>query len=148
MPFETLPDRPPTEDEVRAASEAVESLSPALSNGLPFRVKDDGNEVRIELPPALGQLLLDVLGHVARREMVRIVPYGAVVSTKEAADLLNVSRPFLVGLLDKGEIPFHRVGSHRRVKVEDVLAYRKRRDGTRRKALEDMQRLGQEFDAA
>jgi excisionase family DNA binding protein len=102
----------------------------------------------IDLPPMVGQLVLDVLTHVARGEMVTFVPYGAVLTTKEAADLLNVSRPFLVQLLEKGEIDFHRVGTHRRIRSEDVLAFKNKRDDERKAALRDLQRLGQEFEAA
>lgn len=149
MPIEALSERPPTEEEVREASDAIRALAGALTpEGLPFSVRHDGNQTRIELSPALGQLVLDVLACVARGEMVTFVPYGAELSTKEAADLLNVSRPFLVKLLEEGEINFHRVGSHRRIKAVDVLAYKRRRDHERRKGLEELQRLGQEFDAA
>lgn len=149
MPAEALSERPPTEEEVREASQAVRALASALTpKGLPFVVRRDGDQVKIDLSPALGQLVLDVLASVARGEMVTFVPYGAELSTKEAADLLNVSRPFLVKLLESGEIDFHRVGSHRRVKAVDVLDYKKRRDNTRRKGLKELQRLGQKFDAA
>jgi len=149
MSTEALSQRPPTGEEVRQASEAARALSAAMSpNGLPFTVTRDGDQLSVELSPALGQLVLDVLAHVARGEMVTFVPYGAVLSTKEAADLLNVSRPFLIKLLETGAIPFHRVGSHRRVYAEDVLAYKRRRDNERREALDELQRLGQEFDQA
>lgn len=149
MPMEALSERPPTEEETREASEAVRALASALTpKGLPFAVRRDGDQVQVDLSPSLGQLVLDVLAHVARGEMVTFVPYGAELSTKEAADLLNVSRPFLVKLLEGGEIDFHRVGAHRRVKAVDVLEYRKRRDGAHRTGLKELQRLGQEYDAA
>ena len=90
----------------------------------------------------------EVLTHVAKGEMVTVVPYGAELSTKEAADLLNVSRPFLIKLLEQGEIGFHRVGSHRRIEAEELLRYKKARDSQRREAMKELQRLGQEFDAA
>lgn len=60
--------------------------------------------------------------------------------------MLNVSRPFLVSMLTKGEIPFHKVGSHRRVRACDVLDFRAQRDTERNEALKELQRLGQEFD--
>lgn len=148
MAEEALSERPPTEGEVREASEAVRALAGALTpKGLPFAVRRDGDQVAIDLSPSLGQLVLDVLAHVARGEMVTFVPYGAELSTKEAADLLNVSRPFLVKLLESGEIDFYRVGSHRRIKAVDVLSYKKRRDGERREGLKELQKLGQEYDA-
>lgn len=148
MSEQALSERPPTDHEVRQASEAARLLATALTpDGLPFTVKKNGDRAEIDLPPALGQLVLDVLTHVARGEMVTFVPYGAELTTKEAADLLNVSRPFLVSLLEAGKIDFYKVGSHRRVKARDVLAYRAQRDAERSGALSDLQRLGQEFDA-
>jgi len=148
MSEQALSERPPTENEVRQASEAARALATALTpKGLPFSVRRDGDLTEIDLPPALGQLVLDVLTHVARGEMVTFVPYGAELTTKEAADLLNVSRPFLVAMLEAGDIPFHKVGSHRRVRASDLLAFRVTRDAERAEALRTLQRLGQEFDA-
>ena len=146
---EALSERPPTQEEVRQASEVVRALAPALTQeGLPVAVPHDGDQLTVALSPALGQLVLDVLTHVAKGEMVTVVPYGAELSTKEAADLLNVSRPFLIKLLEQGEIGFHRVGSHRRIQAEELLRYKKTRDRQRREAMKELQRLGQEFDAA
>lgn len=147
MSEQALSERPPSDVEIRQASEAARLMATALSaNGLPLSIAQNGDRTDIRLLPAIGQLMLDVLTHVARGEMVTFVPYGAELTTKEAADLLNVSRPFLVSLLEDGRIPFHKVGSHRRVKASDVLAYREQRDGDRASALNDLQRLGQEFD--
>lgn len=149
MTAEALSERLPTKIETTRASEAITAMARALTNegALPIRVLEDDGEVQIELPPALGQLMLDLLAHVARGEMVTFVPYGAVLSTQKAADLLNISRPFLTKLLESGEIPFHRVGSHRRIQVTDLLNYKARRDSERTNALDELQRLGQEYDA-
>ena len=149
MSEQALSERPPTDLEVRQASEAARIIAKALTPlGLPFGVKRNGDRTEVDLPPALGQLLLDVLTHVARGEMVTFVPYGAELTTKEAADLLNVSRPFLISLLESGQIEFHKVGSHRRIRAHDLLAYRANREHERKAALADLQRLGQEFDGA
>lgn len=148
MSEQALSERPPTENEIKQASEAARALAKALTpQGLPFAVRRNGDCTEVDLPPALGQLMLDVLTHVARGEMITFVPYGAELTTKEAADLLNVSRPFLVSMLTEGKIPFHKVGSHRRIRASDVLEFRARRDAERSSALNDLQRLGQEFDA-
>lgn len=147
MSDQALSERPPTEIEVRQASEAARAIATALTPaGLPFSVARNGGRTEIELPPALGQLVLDVLTHVARGEMITFVPYGAELTTKEAADLLNVSRPFLVSLLNEGKITHHKVGSHRRIRACDLLEYRAQRDAERSAAMRDLQRLGQEFD--
>ena len=143
-----LSERLPTVDETTSASMAIAAMGKALTptGALPIKVSEDGAEVQIELPPAVGQILLDVLTHIAKGEMVTVVPYGTVLTTQEAADLLNVSRPFLTKLLEGGEIEFHRVGSHRRIKAEDLLEYKERRDTERSNALHELQRLGQEID--
>lgn len=148
MSDQALSERPPNEVEVRQASEVARLMATALtSNGLPLSVAQNGARTEVELLPAISQLFLDVLTHVARGEMVTFVPYGAELTTKEAADLLNVSRPFLVSLLKDGQIPFHKVGSHRRIRASDLLEYRTLREAERGSALSDLQRLGQEFDA-
>lgn len=148
MSEQALSERPPTETEVRAASEAARLLAKALTPaGLPISVEKNGDQFQLELPAPLGQLMLDVLTHVGRGEMITLVPYAAELTTKEAADLLNVSRPFLVKLLNKGVIGHHKVGSHRRIRASELLAYKARRDEERRGALTELQRLGQEFDA-
>lgn len=145
----TLMDRRPTEMEAFQASEAMKVLASFLTpkGDLDVRIEVDGSTAKIELPAALGQLVLDLLAHVSRREMVTLLPYGAELTTNQAADLLNVSRPHLIKLLNEGEIGHHKVGSHRRVKAEDVLAYRQRRDAERKAALKELTRLGQEADA-
>lgn len=145
---EALSERPPTPKEVESANAAAKAFAGALTdNGLPFSVRKNGSEVEVELPPALGQLMLDMLSHVARGEMITFVPYGAELTTKEAADILNVSRPFLVKLLEEEKLPHHKVGTHRRVRASDVLAFKSHRDRERKAALEKLQHLGQEFDA-
>lgn len=89
--------------------------------------------------------MLDLLLSIGKGEAVTLVPFGAELSIKRAADLLNVSRPFLVKLIESREIPHHKVGSHRRIR--DLLAYNRRRDGKRDQALSRLARLGQEIDA-
>jgi excisionase family DNA binding protein len=149
MAVEALSERLPTLDETRKASEVMSAMARARTDDgvLPIALRKADGEIEIELPPALGELMLSMLTHVARGEMVTFVPYGAELTTQKAADLLNVSRPFLTKLLESGEIQFHRVGSHRRVRVNDLLAYKTKRDAERGSALDDLQRLGQEFDA-
>ena len=145
---ETLSRRPPTPDEIKTASEAASAFARALTHDdLPINVLQNGTECRIKLPRPLGMLLLDLLTHVAKGEMVTFVPYGAELTTQQAADILNVSRPFLVDLLKSGQIEYHKVGTHRRVYMNDLMRYKNRREGNRTEGLKDLQRLGQEYDA-
>jgi excisionase family DNA binding protein len=145
---DTLAKRPPTQTEIKKASEAASAFARALTHrALPLRISGNGEEARVDLPASLGFLLLDLLTHVARGQMVTLVPYGAELTTQEAADVLNVSRPFLIKLLQEGEIPFHKVGSHRRVSMTDIMKYKDQRDQRRSDALDRLQRLGEEFDA-
>ena len=143
-----LSERLPTVDETARANEAVAAMGKALTQmgTLPFRVRENGADIEIELPPAIGQAMLELLGHIARGEMVTVVPYGTILTTQEAADLLNVSRPYLTKLLEEGEIGFHKVGSHRRIRAKDLLDYKTRRDSTRASALKRLQRLGQDIE--
>lgn len=146
-PATDLTHRLPTSDEVRSANEAAIALARAKSRDGALIV-GEGSSEQLRLAPAISELLVDILGHIARGEMVTFVPVGSMLTTQQAADLLNVSRPYLSGLLKNGEIPFVPIGSHRRVKFEDLIAYKNRRDSSREAALNELARLGQEFDAS
>ena len=92
------------------------------------------------LPPNLYSFLCQVLGDLKAGKSVTILQSNAELTTIEAAKLLAVSRQFLVQLLEKNEIPYHMVGTHRRLYARDVLAFKGRRDSARRKTLDDLAR--------
>lgn len=137
--------RLPTDAEVKSAAEAAEAIARASSsNGgqLPFR---DENGDELFLSRSLCELITDVLGHVAKREMVTIVSTGALLSTQEAADMLNVSRPFVSKLLSEGKMDFIPVGTHRRIELNELMRYKMERDNRRAKALDRVAELGEDL---
>lgn len=109
----------------------------------PYLVGPEGD--RTELPPSAVEALRLVVDALARGQSVTLVPHDKDLTSQEAADMLHVSRPHLIKLLDGGEIPLHRVGTHRRIKLEDVLAYQDRRDAVRKAALDELVRMSEEL---
>ena len=106
----------------------------------------NGESDDLVLPGHVLQILLDVLSEISKGNAISLIPHHQEVSTQEAASLLNVSRPFLVGLLEKGEIPFRKVGAHRRVLLTDILEYKERCDHQRAEALDELAAFSQEND--
>jgi excisionase family DNA binding protein len=103
------------------------------------------NGVEIELPESILTLLRQVVHVLARGEAVSIVPVQRELTTQQAADLLNISRQYLIRVLDRGDIPFHKVGTHRRLAFGDVMAYKRRRDTERRRGFDELTQLSQEL---
>lgn len=97
------------------------------------------------VPREAAVLLAQVLGYLANGEGVTIMPDSAELTTQQAAEFLNVSRPYLIKLLEAGEIPFRLVGTHRRVRFRDLREYRNRDDLERRRAADELTQLSQEL---
>lgn len=102
------------------------------------------NDEDVELSPAVTKILAKTLSYIAKGKTVVVTPEPTEFS-QQAADFLNVSRPFLVKLLEKGEIPFRKVGKHRRVRSEDLLSYKQRIDKKRLKVLAKLAQQAQEL---
>lgn len=107
-------------------------------------VVDDahGDEV-LTVPRAAVELLARILAHMAAGRGVSVVPSHAELTTQQAADLLNVSRPFLIGLLDADQIAYRRVGKHRRIQAASLLGYMRSDDQRRGDAADELTALGQ-----
>jgi len=139
----------PSAEDVALARESGRLLSTVLqtrAHTQQIDFHDEKGGVRtLSVPTSALRLLLDVLTEIGQGNAVSIVPIHAELTTQETADVLNVSRPFLVQLLEKGEIPFHKIGTHRRVRYQDVIDYKKRLDQQRRKALDGLAAQAQEL---
>jgi excisionase family DNA binding protein len=90
-------------------------------------------------------MLAQVLSMLADGQGVQIMPDRAMLTTQQAADALNVSRPYLIGLLDRDKIPYEMVGTHRRIAFADLMAYKRRDDQQRRAALDELTALAEEL---
>jgi excisionase family DNA binding protein len=104
------------------------------------------NNENVELSPAVTKILAKTLSYIAKGKSVVVTPEPTEFSSQQAADFLKVSRPFLVKLLETGEIPFRKVGKHRRVRFEDLLSYKQRIDDKRLKVLEKLAEQAQELN--
>jgi excisionase family DNA binding protein len=129
---------PPTAQDAAIARSSRQVLAGYAKTKRPLtlRVRDAEQEKPIELPAGAVALLLDILEAMAAGRGVTIVPENAELTTVQAADMLNISRPFLIQLLEQGVIPYRKVGKHRRIRLEDVMAYQER-DGRERQAARD-----------
>lgn len=113
---------------------------------LTLRVRDAGQENPIELPVGAVALLMDILEAMAAGRGITLLPERAELTTVEAAEVLNVSRPFLIKLLEDKTIPHRKVGRHRRVRMEDVMAYKTAIDQEREAVLAQLSREAQDQD--
>ena len=138
----------PTTEEAETAKISSRALSKYTNNErLSLKITSNGNNAEELIIPGFAiNLLLDVLTEMAKGNAVTIMPIHAELSTQETAELLNVSRPHLVNLLEQGEIPFRKVGAHRRVLAEDAIEYRRLTDNKRRKTLNELSAQAQKLN--
>ncbi len=138
------PPTPEVSDEARRALRSIEGSSAAPS--VDVTIERDGERVEFSVPRAAFQVLTQALAFMANGKAVTLVPVGAELTTQQAADLLNVSRPYLIRLLERGDMPFHRTGTHRRVKIEELLAYRRKSEERAGEAMSELAAIAQEHD--
>jgi excisionase family DNA binding protein len=139
----------PTEADAQVARESVQQLGRILEMGgaeTRFRFRPEGNaEQMVTLPVTAVRLLKDILDKMALGQGVTVVSLPDELSSQQAADLLNVTRPYLIGLLDEGKIPSRLEGNHRRIRLGDLLAYKRQDDAKRLEALGELVAQAQEL---
>jgi excisionase family DNA binding protein len=129
---------PPSAADAAMAGRSAARLERFVRRDRSLRLAPESNGETVELPGPAAELLLRVLREMASGHAVTLIPIHAELSTQQAADVLGVSRPFLIGLLEKKAIPFRMVGTHRRVLFKDLLAYRRASEADRTSALDEL----------
>ncbi len=136
----------PTPNEVKLASESVSRLARVVKNRRQsVRVQIESDQEAIAIPMSAFRLFANILAEMAKGNAVTLIPIHAELTTQQAADLLNVSRPYLVRLIEEGTLPARMVGTHRRVRYEDLMRYKRANREARLKALEELSALDQEL---
>jgi excisionase family DNA binding protein len=139
---------PPSAQEAAMARVSGQRLSRYRDRKRPLsiRVIDAEQEQPLELPAGAVALLMDILETMAAGRGISLIPENAELTTVEAADILNVSRPYLIKLLADGALPHRKVGKHRRIRMEDVMAYKEQIDREREAILDQLAAEAQELD--
>jgi excisionase family DNA binding protein len=140
----TPPPDPETADLARSSAEELSRLLAREGDAERARVRLDGTD--LVLPRQALSLLRDLLVEMAQGNAVTVVPTHAELTTQQAAELLNVSRPHVIKLLEEGTIPFHRVGTHRRIRYADLIAYKQEREARSQQALDALVEQAQDED--
>jgi excisionase family DNA binding protein len=140
-----FPRLPPSDADVRLARECSERLRGVLQADHPLRFTAlDAHGVTVEIPAPAAELLLRVLNQMAEGNAVTLVPIHAELTTQQAADMLGVSRPFVVKEIEAKRLPARKVGAHRRILFGDLMGYKQRADAGRQQALAELAALDEE----
>ena len=130
---------PKNEDELKGIIELVQKIT----NNEKVIIAKDGQS--IEVPNYVSKILYEILSILSKGGSMTVIPMEKELTTQQAADILNVCRPYLVKLLENDEIPYHKVGSHRKVLMRDLIAYKESITTNRKKQLLDLVSLSQEL---
>lgn len=136
----------PSAGDRQIANQLRRLLAAQKSGEATLRVREPVTKkpVEVTLTPAMSDIFLELLRHIGSGHAVTLVPIQEMLTTQQAADLLNVSRPHLIKLLDQNDMPHTLVGRHRRIRAEDIFAYKAKRDEIRSKALDAL--IGEDAD--
>lgn len=111
-----------------------------------IEIRLDGETDIVALPASALEFLNEMLAQMAQGNAISILPQKCELTTMQAADILNVSRPYFIGLLEKQQLPFRKVGTHRRVRLDDVMRFKQDIDAKRQNALRELSELSEELD--
>ena len=141
---------PPTAADAQLALESSRRLTQFLAarpkKALRVRIEPENEPGEsISIPVTAFRLLNSILTEMAKGNAVTLIPVNSELTTQQAADILNVSRPFLIEQLEKGVIPYRKVGTHRRVMFKDLMEYKQTMDHNRLKALEELSAIDQDL---
>lgn len=139
----------PTPEEASLAKESGRTVAGVLETRVEtqqFNFLTASGVQQVTVPVSALRLFVEILTQMGSGNAVTVIPIHAELTTQEAADHLNVSRPFLIGLLERSEIPHHKVGKHRRIRYQDVISYKERIDAERKKVLAELAAQAQELN--
>jgi len=141
----------PTRADAKLAMEASRAIArlvgSAAEESLKVSVRDEGSvDSHVSIPTSALRLLGEILTQMAKGNAVTLLPTHAKLTTQQAADMLSVSRPYLVDLLEKGELPFRKIGTHRHVLFKDLMDYMQSMDQKRLETLDELAAQAQELD--
>jgi excisionase family DNA binding protein len=137
-----------TEADKQMATESSRILEPLAARPHDLKLElldEDMSRQFLNLPAPAVRALSQILKELAKGNSVTLVPNDAMLSTQEAADILNVSRPFVVSLLEAGKIPYQRLGSHRRILFRDLMAFKQKSDASGDEAMRQLTQEAQEL---
>jgi excisionase family DNA binding protein len=137
----------PTPQDIALAKESSRALAKyADQDRVTLKITgEDGQSEDIILPGHIMAMLLKISTEMSQGKAISLIPINAELTTQEAANMMNVSRPHLVKLLEQEELSFHKVGTHRRIYLKDLLTYMEDNDKARRQSLDDLAALSQEL---
>jgi excisionase family DNA binding protein len=144
--MELLDIKRPTKEEQRTALESYDTLAASLDQlrtEFP-EIEIEETKEKIRIPISALKFLVRILKEISQGNPVSIVPIATEITTQAAAELLGCSRPHIVKLLESGKIPFNKVGKHRRIKYEDLVAYKKEMKALQRRKIQELMELDED----
>jgi excisionase family DNA binding protein len=135
----------PSEADAALAKETSRVLASHLQDADPVQLRIPVAETNVLLPASAVRLLVNILEEMVRGNAVTLIPIHAELTTQQAADMLNISRPSLIQLLNENKLAYRRVGTHRRIGFEGLMKYKWQQEAARRKALAELAAYDQEL---